>query len=287
MKHRFLGLGILAVMAWSLTALAADKNTKVDPKKEVNSDNVNPGDYTGKLLTTPTSGGDFTVRMEYKHPDPKHMPKNYNNNNNINHQQQLLMQAQNQLAQARTPQQAQQAMTRMQQAQNNLQNAMMTAQAKANANIKMITDHVDIDFHLSPTAIVRNMNPPQAFDEKGNVKKYTAEELKALKGKYPNLVGYETDISTLQPNQVVKVTMKKRPTTTPPKKPVDTTAKPVETPKPEGGAKEDVAAEKGEKPVDPIKEPGQATSKTWVTLVIIQADPDQPVDNKPNPKKNK
>jgi hypothetical protein len=298
MKLRLLALGVLAVMVLSVSPLAAQKAPKVDPKKQINSDTMNPGEYTGKVLTTPTSSGDFVVRIEFQHPDPASMGKNYTNNRNISHQQNLLMQAQNQamqaqqqMANARTPQQANsaqqhmnQAMMKMQQAQMNIQNTLMQGQMKAAANVKMINDHVDIEFHQSPEMIVRTANPPQAFDEKGNPKKYTTEELKTLKGtKHPNLAGYEADISALQPNQVVKVTLAKRPATpkkTDTAKPAETTGK-TEAPAAPGGDKEKP------KDADPLKDTPLPNSKTWVTKIIIESDPDSAVDNKTNPKKNK
>src|SRR4051794_11772077 len=103
MKMRLLGLVALSVTLGALTALAADKGAKgnkVDPQKQVNSDNINPGDYTGKLISAPGSSGDFFVRVDYQHPDPKSAPKGYNNNHNIAHQQQQVAQAQQRMAQA-------------------------------------------------------------------------------------------------------------------------------------------------------------------------------------------
>jgi len=281
MKMRLLSLGVLAVLLGALTALAADKGNKgnkVDPQKQVNSDNINPGEYTGKLISSPGSSGDFFVRVDYQHPDPKSAPKNYNNSNNIAHQQQQLAQAQAHMAQARTPQQQQQAGHRVQQAMQNLQRSMAQAQMKAGAGVKMINDHVDIEFHASPEMIVRNMNPPQAFDEKGNPKKYTSDELKALKGKFPNMAGYEADISALQPNQIVKVTLEKRPAPKKTPAPAKTDASKTDADKTEAAGKTDI---------DKDKDTVTTNSKTWVTKVFIQSDPDTAVDNKTNPKRNK
>jgi hypothetical protein len=57
---------------------------------------------------------------------------------------------------------------------------------------------------------VRTMNPPEAFDEKGNIRKHTKEELRALKGDDPaekKMVGYKADFADLQVGDVVQLTI--------------------------------------------------------------------------------
>ena len=45
------------------------------------------------------------------------------------------------------------------------------------------------------------------FDDKGNPKQYTKDELKALKGKDSDLPGYESTLDTLKIGDTVKVTL--------------------------------------------------------------------------------
>ncbi len=54
---------------------------------------------------------------------------------------------------------------------------------------------------------IRTKNPPVAYDDKGNKKKYTAKELKELKGDDPRLPGYTAEFNDLKQNQVVEVSL--------------------------------------------------------------------------------
>lgn len=53
---------------------------------------------------------------------------------------------------------------------------------------------------------VRTKNPPIAYDDKGNKKKYTTKELKELKGD-SKLPGYSADFDALKTNQYVQITL--------------------------------------------------------------------------------
>jgi hypothetical protein len=76
---------------------------------------------------------------------------------------------------------------------------------------KLITAH--LDYQLDPTGdmIVRLMYPPLQYDDKGFPKKYTADELKALKGDNPKLIGYNGDTNDLKTGLQVKVYVVKDP----------------------------------------------------------------------------
>jgi len=56
---------------------------------------------------------------------------------------------------------------------------------------------------------VRTLKLPLAFDDKGNPRKYTPQELKDLKGT-EGLPGYTADISDLKAGQIVRVSVSKR-----------------------------------------------------------------------------
>jgi hypothetical protein len=56
---------------------------------------------------------------------------------------------------------------------------------------------------------VRLAKLPPAFDDKGNARRYTAQELKDLKGP-GNLVGYAADFSDLKEGQVVRVSLARK-----------------------------------------------------------------------------
>jgi len=72
----------------------------------------------------------------------------------------------------------------------------------------------DIDLEAAEDLKVRLAAPPMEYDEKGKPKKYTAKELRELKGP-GNLWGFPGDFDNLKLNQVVRVYLAK--SKTPPK----------------------------------------------------------------------
>jgi hypothetical protein len=64
----------------------------------------------------------------------------------------------------------------------------------------------DVKVMTTDDVKVRTKNPPVAYDDKGNKKKYTAKELKELKGD-AKLPGYAAEFSDLKQNQVVEVSL--------------------------------------------------------------------------------
>jgi len=77
----------------------------------------------------------------------------------------------------------------------------------ARPNYKTVTDHNNVEIHINDGTKVRYKDPPAAFDEKGNPKKYTGAELSEMKGKDKNLPGYEGNREMLHPGQTVQVTL--------------------------------------------------------------------------------
>jgi len=67
----------------------------------------------------------------------------------------------------------------------------------------------DRGIRLGDGAKIRVAYPPPAFDEKGNPKKYTAAELKELKGtgEDAKLPGYVGEFGNLQSDQIVTITL--------------------------------------------------------------------------------
>jgi hypothetical protein len=102
---------------------------------------------------------------------------------------QALMQAQYQLSMARKPQDVMQAQQRIMQHQARLYSSTQEVQ------IATVED-----------VVVRLANPPTEFDDKGQPKRHTREELIKLKGD-TKLPGYKGDFSDLQAGQVVQVTL--------------------------------------------------------------------------------
>jgi len=64
----------------------------------------------------------------------------------------------------------------------------------------------DVEFLLKDDVKIRQMIPPESFDEKGNKKRLTVKELAEMKGPEKNLPGYPADRSDLNGNTLVQVT---------------------------------------------------------------------------------
>ncbi len=71
----------------------------------------------------------------------------------------------------------------------------------------------DVELPLAEQVKVRSAVPVQAFDDKGNIKRYTAKELKEMRGT-ERLPGFAADLSDVQPGQtvLVKVAVRKKAT---------------------------------------------------------------------------
>jgi hypothetical protein len=140
-------------------------------------------------------------------------------------------QAQAQAASARNAKEQQKAQTALSKAQTELtkaqgdyQNAVLQVLAQANAqtNVTLLAairkyklsiptgyrvDKVKtlVEFQHSETVKVRTMVLPEQFDDKGQPKKYTKEELATLKGKDTHLPGYESSLEKLETGQKLRV----------------------------------------------------------------------------------
>jgi hypothetical protein len=79
----------------------------------------------------------------------------------------------------------------------------------------------DVEVTGIDEVVVRNNQPPEQFDDKGKVKKYTKKELDELKGPDHKLPGYKAEFGEIQTEQYVQVTLvrkKDAPAAAPPKK---------------------------------------------------------------------
>jgi hypothetical protein len=208
MRLRTLGAGLVLALLIALPLLADDKKPALD------SDKLTPGEFAGKLKTTPGSDRSFTVTVEYSHLELKNtnqLPKNNAALKNLARDAQKVTRLQQQVAKAKRPQDQVKRLTELQHAVAQLQLQAVRANLDVQQLFKVVTNKQDIAFHAAEDVKVRTVNPPVTFDEKGNVKKYTREELKDLKGKDSKLPGYESSLDQLQAGQVVKVTLARSP----------------------------------------------------------------------------
>ncbi len=78
-----------------------------------------------------------------------------------------------------------------------------------NPGVRVVNVTASITFTFNAdVGKVRTLTPPEQFDDKGNIKKLTREELKAAKGDDPaekKLAGFRSDIAEVQVGDVVQV----------------------------------------------------------------------------------
>ncbi len=198
MKRR---LSLLAVLLLVLPAVAADK------KKDPAAKDANPGDYqalaeahsvTGKLLSVGGSDKSLSLRVDYQvlQPNPKAAKGQA-------HAMQHLLREQRQIMRTRNPWLRAQKLQKFEIDVINRQNRAI------DQAFKVVGEHKEFDLQSTPDAVVRYQEPPAEYDDKGYPKKYTAAELKELKGKNADLPGYEADFDKLAPGQTVRVTLAK------------------------------------------------------------------------------
>jgi len=215
MRHFSLWVGVLA-LAMTLNS-PAHAQKKPDPKKN-DPANVDaekalaPGTYEGKLQDLST--GSFTLRFEFERVQftPPRNGRNNQQYNNLWRQNQQMIRAQQQLANARTPQQYMNAMRSLQQAELNAQRQILQQLNRQGGNpqnyFRTVKETKDFSMEMVDKVVVRWLEPPVAFDDMGEPKKYTKEELAKLKGN-SKLPGYEAKVEDLKNGQLVRVTLAK------------------------------------------------------------------------------
>lgn len=225
---RMLALSLLSALLLSATAQAAKEKKKAnapEPAAAIDADKLAPGDFSGKLMTAPGSNGSFTLEMTYQHLElnpnyrlPAQGSHHHQLHNTLLNDQRHIAQLQQQVSRARNSQTAAHAMQQLQQAMLRMQLQMTLAQFRAQANqqqalanmFRVVNDKKTIEFHAGENMVVRNLNLPVEYNEKGVLKKFTPEEIKKLKGDKPNLIGYESKVEDLQVGQIVKVTLARK-----------------------------------------------------------------------------
>jgi hypothetical protein len=218
--RRLIGANLLLaglVILPSAEVHAQKKKAPKDVVPVIDSSKLAAGEFVGILKSTPATDRTFTIETETQKLVLKGKGKGGKGNANLNRlvqAQSQMDQAQLQLARARTPQQRQQAMRHLQQAQVRLQQAIAQVNRSgglAGTGYQTQTVKQAIDFQASETVKVRTMILPEQFDDKGNPKKYTKEELAQLKGKDRSLPGYESSLEKLEVGQRVRVTLASAP----------------------------------------------------------------------------
>ena len=190
--------GVLA-LGWA-SALAAPP--KGPPP--LDADKLAPGVFTGTIVSTPDTDRLFTLNVTYQKLQLRPGQNLGRTNANLQRQYNHIVQLQNQLM---NPGRHRNPIALMQQLQNAMVN-FQVQEARAEANLfQVVAATQKVEFQAEENLKVRIKDLPEDFDDKGNIKKYTREELAELKGKDKNLPGYESSIDALKVGQSVQVTL--------------------------------------------------------------------------------
>jgi hypothetical protein len=205
--------GILVVLAllvpsWAQDAKdkpAKDKKEAVkdkkksDPKVKAKEDSEPEekvsyaGTAIGKLKQMDAnSQKDFTLTVYGKEPDPGQQQNLFN-------QQQSLARLQFQLQTTRD----RNTFISLQ-----MQIAQTLSQIAQTKSKLFRTKEFDYELRAADNVKVRSNNPPVEYDDKGNLKRWTSKELKALKG-HSKLPGYPAEYDALRPGQGIQVYLAK------------------------------------------------------------------------------
>ncbi len=205
---RRLCLGVMLLGA--LACVLPEGKGQAPANKDIDATKLGPGVFSGKLVSLPDSDRMFTVAVQYPEivPNPNYKPPR-----NIQQEINRINQLQAQAARSRNPRQVQNDLNQINQLSLQLQRQI--AQAQANA-VKIVQRTANVDFQAEEVLKVRIKDLPEVFDDKGNVRKYTAEELKELKGKDKDLPGYESTADALAVGQTVQVVLKQHHAPKPP-----------------------------------------------------------------------
>jgi hypothetical protein len=194
------------------------------------------------------TGTSLVMKLPYQTLDPKNAQGIASQNNRL---QQLLAQQQQALA-IQNPMQQLRKVQQLQNQINRLQQQML-------AKLKYKTNYKEIELQPADKFEVRWQKPKVEFDNKGNVKEYTQEELKQLKGNDPDKVGYAGVLEDLADGQYVKVYL------VPAKKPA--------------ASKSSRDAETSDLPANPFAD------RPRISMVLILSGVDSPADDSSRGKK--
>lgn len=290
MRRLFICFGLLTALPllWPAEAIGQKKNT---PKLEETTDQDYAAvrklkEITGVLTELDPEAKTLTLRVEYATYEPLPLKANNKNNqqyNNLVRQQQRLMNEYQQIMNARNPAQQQQ---RMQRFQRDYQQFAVQAQRLGLAmqpQFKTVAHAKEVEFDLTPVLKVARAKPPMEYDDKGDVKEYTKEELKKMRD--PDMPGYTAKVDDLQAGQTVKLYLgrpKAKKKDAAPTKEGDEPKKADEPAKAAGDSK----TTSGDKGSDKGADEKKAPERAFVRMILIQTDAD-PNFQKTQPKKKR
>jgi len=273
MRRRSIG-AILLIAALLLLPTALNAKGKRKAKNDeppIDSAKLMPGKFFGTLKTVPGSDRTYIVTVETANLVPSGKGGNYKGTNaalrRISSLQNQINQATNQYNRAKNASARNNALNRLNTLTAQQQTQLLTLQLRSSGALnggippgfKLVKKTQDIEFQHTELAKVRTLVLPVEYDDKGELKKYTAEEKRKLRGKDTHLPGYESSLEKLNVGQKLKVTLAKRP-----KPPVD-----KEKAKEEAKLTQEEKKELAKEAKEREKERDETEKKVQVKLLVI------------------
>ena len=194
--HRFLfGCGLFLLLAAAGAALADDKPAPKDKPDPPAEKYVRIGAVRGVVQNTPGEDGVVTIKVTIRYLEP-----NVQAQQNLVREEQQLLARQAAAMYIRNPIQRHQEFVNIYQAAQNLGRENLF-------NVKEVQK--DVEFETVDETKYRTAVLPVAFDDKGDVKKYTPDEIKELKGT-EHLPGYAAERGALHSGQPVVIAAARR-----------------------------------------------------------------------------
>ena len=203
MRNGRIATALVCGCLFALPAFAAD------PGKDVDGDNLPAGQFTGQLVSTPGTDGSFTLKVEMDRIELRPGAGQSENRDvqQLARDQRRIEQTQAEMARARNPSDYRRLVRQLAGEMDRMQTQAVKLQLREGGDYTIKKETKEIDFHTADGVKVRTMNLPVEYDDKGNPKQYTKEELKTLKGKDSDLPGYESTLDSLKVGDTVKVTL--------------------------------------------------------------------------------
>jgi hypothetical protein len=201
-------LGLALVLAFTAAVLSAADAPKgsgsVTPPSQGSGSVSDPGFVTtniliGQLNNLNVEARTFTLNVKTQTPVP-----NQNAQNDLARAQQDLQRAQQDYNNAQTIRDPKQRAQKINDAQNRANDATNRINTAKGNLVKVEEKSQDVQMQMTDDMVVRTLNLPVFFDDKGNPRKPTDDELKELM-QPPGFPGYKAALSDLANGQNVEV----------------------------------------------------------------------------------
>jgi hypothetical protein len=180
------GLLLLAALAGAAPADAKKDAVKAENPKDAKEKLISSGALVGKLTALDGDSRTLTVQVTLQYLVP--------NEEGVAAQDDL----KNQLADALQIEDADERVQRVRE----IRAAML---ANVPNLVRVEEQQQDMALQAAEEVNVRVAQPPPVFDDKGKPRKYTAAELKELRGPNPKIPGYAAAYADLKEGQIVRV----------------------------------------------------------------------------------